>query len=694
MTRLIRPQIALLMLAAATTVRAGEIEIIRDSFGVPHIFADSEYDGSLGLGYAQAQDNLDTVLRYVIDARAQAACVAGTRANIEQDFRFRMFRLPEISNALYGQMTGAERSRCDGFAEGINLYLRRHADLKSDWFDRVTGVDTVAVIKAYQIRQQWADVMQDMRGVAQTRREIDRAGGDDGGASNMWCVGPTRSTQGEVMLLSDPHLPWTGSSKWYESHVTIGDRWVYGAGFFAFAGVGIGFTQDVAWGGTNSGSDMADVYRVALNPDNADQYRYEGQWRDIGTRVVEIDVRGRGKMERSFRNTHHGPIVSEDRSKNVAYAARLAGLETMNLARIGSAYFNAKTVHDLYRASRGGDFHKGHRVMIDRQGNIGYIYHACTHERDDRFDWRKLLDGSTKETEWGPRIPFEKLPHMFNPPSGFIQNCNNNPYTNTPDSPIKPRGFPRHLASQSTVLQPNQRAFRATELLDALDKISFADMERISMDVKCLTADKYLDAILASYARLPDRLDGNEDVKRALDILKTWDKMATVDNRALPILTTVVEVVGNKAPRGKPTAVQVATVFEKALALMKRRWGSVSIRWGDVHVIQRGDLVLPAAGAGSERSTTPFTTLYMTGTSKMVDSRWPADRGSSWMMLVKYHQGTVEAKTILPWGNSPDPNSSHYADQAPLFANRQYKKALLTRDEILADAKSTIILER
>ena len=95
-----------------------------------------------------------------------------------------------------------------------------------------------------------------------------------------------------------------------------------------------------------------------------------------------------------------------------------------------------------------------------------------------------------------------------------------------------------------------------------------------------------------------------------------------------------------------------AATFEKALELMEKRWGSVSIPWGDIHVIQRGNQLLPAPGAGSTRSTTPFTTLYMTGTSKMIDNRWPADRGSSWMMLVKYHRGSVEAKTILPWGKN------------------------------------------
>ncbi|MDP6039085.1 MAG: penicillin acylase family protein [Candidatus Latescibacteria bacterium] len=694
MISLLVTSVLFLLLVLPTEAHAGKIEIIRDNFGVPHIFADTAFDGSLGLGYAQAEDNLDVVLRYVMESRACGAKVEGNRRNIEQDFLLRTFRLPEINRVLYEQMTPEERAQSDGFAEGINLYIQQHPDRKPDWFDHMTGLDAVAVIKVYQFRQQWSDVMKDMRGVAPADREIDRAGGDDGGASNQWCVGPARSQDGEAMLLSDPHLPWSGPAKWYESHITIGDRWIYGAGFFAFAGVGIGFTQDVAWGGTNSSSDMADVYRESLNPDNPNQYLYEGQWRDITTRVVEIDVRGRGKMKRTKRYTHHGPIISEDTSKNVAYAARLAALETMNLARTVHPYFNARTIHDLYRADSGGDFHKGHRVMIDSQGNIGYIFHACTHQRDDSLNWRQPVDGTTLTTEWGPRIPLENLPHMFNPPSGFIQNCNNNPYTNTPNSPIEPKDYPGHLSSKSTVLRPNQRAFRAMELLDALDRTSFDDMARISMDVKCLTADPYLNVILKSYEKLPDRLEGNGDVKQAVNILSKWDKMATVDNRALPILTTFVEVAGNRTPGRKPRPEQVAATFEKALQLMVKRWGSVSIPWGDVHVLQRGNQLLPLPGAGSTRSTTPFTTLYMTGTSKMAEDRWPADRGSSWMMLVKYHRGSVEAKTILPWGNSPDAQSPHFADQAPLFSKRQYKRALLTREEIVADAKSTIILKR
>ena len=185
--RLFRLQIVLLVLAAATSVRAGKIEIIRDSYGVPHVFARSQFDGCLGLGYAQAEDNLEAVLKYVMEARAQAGRVAGQRPNIEQDFRFRMFRLPEISKTLSNRWR-IPTSRSDGFAEGITMYLWRHPDRKPDWFDRMTGVDAVAVIKAYQIRQQWANVMQDMRGIVHTlakstRRAVTTVGPQTCGAS-------------------------------------------------------------------------------------------------------------------------------------------------------------------------------------------------------------------------------------------------------------------------------------------------------------------------------------------------------------------------------------------------------------------------------------------------------------------------------------------------------------------------------
>jgi acyl-homoserine lactone acylase PvdQ len=673
-----------LVLTGTSAVSAADVEIIRDGWGVPHVYADSLPEAAFGLAYAQAEDGLEPMLRRVVQARAEAAAAFG-RQHVEEDFRLRLFRIPEISRKLYRTMSPEARAMADAYAAGINHYLEKHPTEKPGWFDRLTGPDVVAGAKWYEFLQHSGVVRQDMARVEQVRRDTDQAGG----GSNSWAVGPSRTTDGSVMLLADPHLPWSGLTQWYEFQLVVGERWAYGAGFMGFATIGIGFNPDVAWASTNNGADTADVYREKLNPTNPNQYRYEGEWRDIETETLEIEVQGGTKVTRTARRTRHGPIVQEGRASGVAYAVRIAGLDTTNLAELAPRYFNAKLARDIHRSNSGGDHFKWHRIAADRHGAIGYFYFAATHERDDRFDWRAPVDGSTKATDWGPRVPWDELPATYNPPSGFLVNCNNNPYTVTPNCPIKPSDFPRHLASQDTTLGPASRAFRATELISALPKLAFADMERISMDVKAVNAPRYVEAILEAYAEAGEPAD--RDLARAVGILSSWDGFATTDNTALPILTSFVEAVG-KSPPERPE--QVLSALSRALDLMKKRWGSIEVPWGEVHVLRRGNKEWPLAGAGNQASAIPFVTLYMTGANRLDNGMSIADRGSSWMMLVRYHEGRVEAKTLLPWGNSQRPDSKHSVDQAPLFAKRQYKKALLTRAEVEADAESRVTLRR
>jgi acyl-homoserine-lactone acylase len=478
--------------------------------------------------------------------------------------------------------------------------------------------------------------------------------------------------------------------QWYESHLVVGDRWLYGSTFFGGPPAGIGFTQDVAWGATNNGADTADVYREKLNPDNSDQYFYDGQWHDITTETIELDVRGPDgkivKTRRTVRRTHHGPIVQEDRRRSLAYAARLAGLETVNLAATCAYYFQARRIADLEKLYDTGHLYKWHRIACDRHGDIGYWFMAATHRRSDQFNWKAPVDGTTKETEWGPRMSWCEMPHTINPPSGLLVNCNNNPYTVTPECPINPEEFPRHLTSRGTTLSPSSRAHRAIELLTAKEKIDFADMERVATDIQALTADVYLQAVLDAYDRAGDEIpDPDGRVKRAVDTLKSWDGLATVDNKALPILAALVEIAGKANDLGRPGRAkprQVLNALSRALDRLEKRWGSTEVAWGCMHVIRRGDIELPIGGAGNASAADPFTTLLMAGAKRVTDGKYVTGSGTSWIQLVKYHRGAVEAKTILPYGNSNRPDSPHYADQMPLFARGQLKNALITRQEI------------
>jgi acyl-homoserine lactone acylase PvdQ len=674
-----------LALAFSSAVSAADVEIIRDRWGVPHVYAENLADVSFGLAYAQAEDGLEEILRHVVQARGRAAEAFGPR-HVDDDLRVHLFRIPEIAERLYRTMSAEARAMVDGHAAGINHYLDTHPSERPAFIDQLTGLDVVIATKWYELLQHASVVRREM---SEVTSGAPRATDTDG--SNSWAIAPSRSTDGSVMLLADPHLPWDGLTRWHEYQVVVGERWLYGATFVGSPMLGLGFTPDVAWASTNNGADTADVYRETLHPADPDRYLYEGEWRDIETEMITIQVRGQSPVRRPARRTHHGPIVHEDRDRRVAFAVRIAGLETTNFLELGPSYWNATSARDIHRSNRGGDHFKWNRIAADRHGHIGYFYFAATHERSDRFDWRKPVDGTIADTEWGPRIPWDELPATFDPPSGFLMNCNNSPYTVTTDCPIRPSDFPRHLAWLETTLDPTTRAFRATELITARPRLSFRDVERISMDIKAVAAPKWLDAIVEAYAEAgrPD----DRDLARAVAILDAWEGFATVDNTALPILSTFVEVVGPTPPE-RPTAAQVLGALGQALDLMKRRWGSIEVPWGRVHVIRQADLEWPAAGAGNESSAIPFVTLYMTGADRLDEGISVADRGSSWMMLVRYREDGVAARTILPWGNSLRSGSRHAADQAPLYAARTLKDALLTRAEVEANEESRITIHR
>ena len=677
-------------LLATSQGLAAEVEIIRDDWGIPHIYADSMAGAAFGLGYAHSEDNLDGVLEPVVSARGESAKYSGEPKDLERDFQLRAFGIPTIARRLYKGQPVEIRAVLDGYAAGVNRYLKMHPKRKPDWFDRMTGLDEMALMKWYQFQQGLTVARTELRAILPESGRRPEPNQQEG--SNMWAVGPARSKDGDIMLMSDPHLPWSGLTQFYEQQLIVGDRWLYGASAYGFFVTVVGFTPDVAWGSTNNAADIADVYEETIHPEDPNRYRYDGGWRDVEIKSIAIEVRGKGRVVRQVQRTHHGPIIRRDPANRKAYAVRLAGLEQTGLAALVTGYFRAGNVRQHLNSNSQGDHFKWHRIAIDRHGDMAYTYFSATHKRDDRFNWRRPVDGSIRDTEWGPRIPWDELPRMINPPAGYIVNCNNNPYTNAPDSPIQPAGFPAHLANQETRLRTTTRAYRANELIAAIPSLTFEDMERISMDVKAVNAEPYLQALFRAFEREPALLSKNPRVKRALEILKGWDQMATVENKAVPILTTFAEVAGEIQQTGRDGPEVVRSSFVRAVELMQQRWGGVEVPQGQIHVLKRGDLVLPLAGAGNQRASNPFVTLYMTGARKMEGGQWIADQGSSWMMLVRYRRGQVTAKTVLPWGNTENPTSPHYNDQARLFARRRYKQPALVRAQVEARASSRIIL--
>jgi acyl-homoserine-lactone acylase len=702
--------------SAGVRARAQPIEIIRDTYGVPHIFAGSLADAAYGQGYCHAEDNLALVLEMTANARGIGASIVG-RGRLEFDFLLRAFRVPEIARQSYDGLTPDRRAIVDGYAAGINRYLSEHVDQRPAWLKSMTGVDVVAITKLRHFQESLSSAQADLIGEPQVGRERDQANpAGDGGASNMWALAPSRTTDGSVVLLSDPHLPWDGPTKWHEAHLVVGDRWIYGATFASAVGIGIGFTADVAWGMTNNGADIGDVYRITLDPNNHNLYRFDEGWRETTTQTFSVDVReadgSTRSVEKKIRFTHHGPIVQENATAHQAFAARLAGLESpaFTLSWVGN--FNAQNLTELEAGFDAAFINKWNCVAADRHGNIGYYYFCAARERSDDFRWDAPVDGSISATQWGKQLTWRDLPHTRNPPSRYLMNCNNNSYTVTRDCPLLPSNYPRNLMSQGTTLPPTTRAHRAMELIEAKPQHDLASLQALALDIKTLAAQPLIELIVDAEKKAgAASADPSGQRKRAISILQSWDGIATTENLALPILSAYLEVTqpaavpaGGKARRagsrntgGKvapATPQEVLANFDSGLELLQKRWGDKPVTWGQVHVIRRGDKEFPMPGAGPDRGVDPFTCLFMAGAKRFTEGRYLCENGSSWMQLVAFQGGEVQAQTILPFGTSNNAASPHYADQMPLYAQRKLKKALLTRPEIEAAATARKLLSR
>jgi len=713
-TSLLVLTVASLALASACreSSHSARVEILRDNFGVPHIFGASLADALYGQAYCHAEDNLDLLLESLAASRGESARFRG-RGQLRSDLIARAFDLADLARRDYEALAPGRRALVDTYASGVNRFLADRPERRPSWLESVRGVDIIAISRLHQLRDAMATARRDFSG--SSRKPRKKAGGDieeDGGESNMWALRPDRTVDGSVVLLSDPHLSWNGPIKWHESHLIVGDRWIYGVTIPGAPGFAIGFTQDIAWGLTNNGADVADVYRIPLDPGNPERYRFDGGWRDLTLRTFRIVVRqpdgSLRSVERNVRYSHHGPILKRDRSGNVAFAARATVLDTQDFGLWWVGNFNARNLEEFEAALDTCHLPKWHCIVTDRRGNIGYYYFAAVHRRSDAYRWDAPVDGSVSATEWGPPLSWRDLPHTSNPPSGYVMNCNNNAYTVTRDCPLKPEDYPEHLMSRSTELSPQSRAFRARELIEAKAKHDLRSVSAIATDIETLDTQPWLDLLLGADriagATLPDP---GQRRRNALTALEHWDLRATTDNVALPILCSFLRAARHAGRATTDTATdrrtpgriselsaaEVLAVLDDGLDLLRERWGSDPVPWGKMHVIRRGDHLLPMPGVGSNRYADPFTSLFLAGAKEMTDGRFECEVGSSWIQLVRFVGGSVQAQTVVPFGNSNEPDSPHYADQMPLFAARSLKRALVTRRDIEAAAERRVKLD-
>ncbi|HEV8058285.1 MAG TPA: penicillin acylase family protein, partial [Gemmataceae bacterium] len=653
--------------------------------------------------------------------------------SLPDDLLNRALEIPRLSKEEYAKAPPQSKAFNQAVADGLNYYLATHPQEKprllghfEPWYPialrrftlyqsfiyQKSGLNAPDIIPVVQeIREKKigsvrlnANVLLEIASAERDRQSMAQQIG-----SNMWALRPEKSTSANALLFINPHQPFFGPGQWYEGHLVSGEGWdLVGASFFGSPFPTIGHNAHVAWSHTVNNPDVVDTYAITFDATDPLKYRYGEGWKQAETWVDSVRVRGAEATtarQFQFTKTHQGPIVAIRNGKPLAI--RLAKFDQGGALEEWYAMGKAKSVAEFKAAMKPCDIPMFNTMVADSGGNIFYVYNGAVPKRSTKFDWSKPVDGSDPATEWQGYHSFDELPQMENPKCGFLQNCNQQPLTTTAiGKELKPgemeenpkaSQFPKYMIDDPE--RDNGRARSSRHILESTEKFSFEDWEKAGFNTKVIEAEDHVPHLLQEWQTLstkePERA---AKLKEPVMLLKEWDATSTVDSVAMTLFAFTYDRAMIMIKQRDVLNYPGIRALEATLMELEKTHGTWKVAWGEINRLQRihGSEIdlrghgafrddkpsLPIAGApGPLGIVFSFYALPQVGQKRLYGVA-----GSSYVGVVELSP-RPHAKTVLQFGQSGDPASPHWFDQAEIYAKRQFKQSWYEKAEVEANSK-------
>ena len=714
-------------IAMRTDRGLGNIEIFRDRFGVPHVFADDLAGAYFGLGYCAAQDRPRTLPLHQLLVEGRLAERLGNRTLPDPELPFldglvatpffrgyaeKSFRLTDlvgvdrwmrtfdyIGTAREGLSELGPRSQTilEAFCDGVNHYYR--------------SAGAPSPIEQYRLETELAWWSQFEHTISMGFF-----------ISNAFVIAPSRTESGAVWIAGDPHYWFLDGHA--EAHIACPE--------LDLSGVWDGHVNLGMWGGTNrfiamhltaAGLEGSVVYRERVNPENRETYWdwRTSEYRRFASRQHEIRVAGGGGETFVARRSHHGPVIGEALVEGlpVAYTIRSPFLQRAG-RRLEQhlELWTKRTAREFLDYLSKAEYVRGHRLAGDREGNIGYVCNGPVPVRSDALNWSAPVDGGIPEAEWSdqlwrPGASEYALPSLLNPECGFIQSANDPPWTTTVPSLVG-RDFPRYLFPEGW-RDLGTRGARQRQVLSQRGRLSREQVQALLLDVFVPRAHLGIAALRRRFEAERDRLPPLSAAAERLDaLLAGWDGRAEVGSVAMAIAFLLNRALENGLPAPvvqqcddpqndpelqEPTefptsAGAYARGLEEVAEKLLAEHGTLEKPWGEMHVLPRprGDIGIPG-GANALRALLGAWRGW-----------WdvPEEVDSDGVQRVNFGSRTLRFSELGPQGTSvrsvtitgqipagEHPGSPHVTDQSELYARLELKHFPIERDEVEADARAT-----
>jgi acyl-homoserine-lactone acylase len=631
-------------------------------------------------GWAQMQSHGDLILRLYGQARGRAAEYFGEKY-LESDRYVRTMGIPARSREWYEAQNPTMRGYLDAFAAGINTYAKEHPAQINDEVEQVLPVNGVDVLAHVQRVIHFTFVV-NPQSVANLSPSRSTAG------SNGWAIAPSHSTTGNAMLLANPHLPWSDLYLWYEAQLTAPGIDAYGVALVGMPVLAIAFNNNLGWTFTVNTHDGWDAYQLTLADGG---YLLDGSVRPFETETQTLKVKqANGTLREEqlvIKRSLHGPIVAHKDDK--AVALRVVGLDQPDMM---------EQIWDMARATQLSDFEAALKrlqlpmfniLYSDRDGHILYLFNAQVpiHSKGDWNYWQSVVPGDTSATLWTKTHPYRDLPRVLDPPSGWLQNANEPPWTTTFPPALNPNDYPSYMAPRFM----NLRSQRSVRMLMEKSKISFEEMIADKFSSRMELADRILDDLIRAARRV-----GGELVSQAADVLEAWNHKADPDSRGAVLFAVWARSMPNgnwfatpwnensplTTPDGLANPEDALKVLETAATTVKLLYGALDVPWGEVARLRYGKVDLPASGGPGL-----FGIFRVIDLAPSTDGRFQQFAGDTYIAAIEF-SNPVRAKVLTTYGNATQPGSPHIGDQLPLYARNELRPVWRTRKEIEAHLES------
>tara|TARA_Y100000385_G_scaffold102739_2_gene106173 strand:+ start:168 stop:2228 length:2061 start_codon:yes stop_codon:yes gene_type:complete len=660
-------------------INPDKIDIVRDEFGVPHIFAKTDAEVAYGLAWAHAEDDFETIqIGYLAGNNLLSKHLGNV--GLGADFISQFIGSEDLFESKYDSDISSEyKNIVKAYALGLNSYAREHPD--EVFVEDLFPVNEKKMMRYAQLQlfissngDKWVSNIIDNKLSYNFSKEEQYKG------SNTFAFNSTKTKDGSTYLAINTHQPLDGPVSWYEAHLCSEEGTnILGALFAGTPNILIGTNENLAWAHTVNQPDKTDVFALEMHPDKKLQYRVDGTYLKLEEKKAKLRFKLLGiplSIKKKFYKSIYGPTL---KNKSGFYSVRTPAL------------FEIRALEQWWRMNKAKNFTEFYKVLkmkalpgynigyADKNDTIFYISNGLIPKRAKNYDWANVVPGNTRKTLWTESYEIEELPQVVQPKSGYFYNANHTPFKSSAeeDNP-DPTNFDSNMGFET---YDNNRSTRLKQLIDEYEKLDYDDFKLIKYDRQYPRPFTF-NWMDIHYLEL---LDSKKypDIEMLIERLQAWDRKANKNSLGagtFAVLYDQLRPFYSKIPEPKifPASYIIQALRNTKKYLLKY-FNTTEVKLGDYQKLVRGSKELPIFGL-PDVITAMSSRPYKDGKVKVVS-------GESYIELIRFTDKGPEIESVISYGSSDHPDSKHYDDQMEMYSNFKTKKMTLNKDSVYKNAK-------